>query len=85
MSCCDDFGNCRQGRDCPVRAANSFPHVTGCSQKAPIAHSQQAPAAIETVASDRKGKLLHMAEWLALTAAMVFALAASAGFFNFGA
>lgn len=19
MNCCDDFGNCRQGRDCPVR------------------------------------------------------------------
>ena len=19
MSCCDEFGNCRQGRDCPVR------------------------------------------------------------------
>lgn len=21
MSCCDDWGNCRQGRDCPARAA----------------------------------------------------------------
>jgi len=21
MSCCDEFGNCRQGRDCPVRVA----------------------------------------------------------------
>lgn len=21
MSCCDDFGNCTQGRNCPVRAA----------------------------------------------------------------
>lgn len=19
MNCCDDFGNCRQGRDCPIR------------------------------------------------------------------
>ena len=19
MNCCDEFGNCRQGRDCPVR------------------------------------------------------------------
>ena len=19
MNCCDDYGNCRQGRDCPVR------------------------------------------------------------------
>jgi hypothetical protein len=21
MSCCDDYGNCNQGRDCPVRVA----------------------------------------------------------------
>ena len=21
MNCCDEFGNCRQGRDCPVRNA----------------------------------------------------------------
>ncbi len=21
MNCCDDFGNCNQGRDCPVRVA----------------------------------------------------------------
>ena len=21
MNCCDDYGNCRQGRDCPVRIA----------------------------------------------------------------
>ena len=21
MNCCDDYGNCRQGRDCPVRQA----------------------------------------------------------------
>lgn len=21
MSCCDEFGNCNQGRDCPVRVA----------------------------------------------------------------
>jgi hypothetical protein len=19
MNCCDDYGNCRQGRDCPIR------------------------------------------------------------------
>ena len=22
-SCCDDFGNCRQGRDCPVRSTHT--------------------------------------------------------------
>ena len=21
MNCCDEYGNCRQGRDCPVRRA----------------------------------------------------------------
>ena len=21
MNCCDDYGNCKQGRDCPVRYA----------------------------------------------------------------
>jgi hypothetical protein len=24
MNCCDDYGNCRQGRDCPVRIACSL-------------------------------------------------------------
>ena len=24
-NCCDDYGNCRQGRDCPVRRVNSVP------------------------------------------------------------
>ena len=23
MNCCDDYGNCRQGRDCPVRIARA--------------------------------------------------------------
>ena len=23
MNCCDDYGNCRQGRDCPVRVAHA--------------------------------------------------------------
>lgn len=25
MNCCDEFGNCRQGRDCPVRAVKTPP------------------------------------------------------------
>jgi len=24
MNCCDEYGNCRQGRDCPVRIADAF-------------------------------------------------------------
>ena len=30
MNCCDDYGNCNQGRDCPVRASRrikAYPHV----------------------------------------------------------
>lgn len=27
MNCCDAFGNCRQGRDCPTRAPVSLPGV----------------------------------------------------------
>jgi len=34
MNCCDDYGNCRQGRDCPVRVAHTpqpltFNHLLG--------------------------------------------------------
>lgn len=25
MNCCDDYGNCRQGRDCPVRTTRAAP------------------------------------------------------------
>ena len=25
MNCCDDFGNCRQGRDCPARRQAAYP------------------------------------------------------------
>jgi hypothetical protein len=24
MNCCDEYGNCRQGHDCPVRIAHSL-------------------------------------------------------------
>ena len=69
-TCCD-FG-CNQGRDCPVRRANSFPLVTGHSLKAP-------PQPVEPVPVDRKDQLIQSARWLALTVAMV---AATAGFFT---
>ena len=25
MNCCDDYGNCRQGRDCPIRPIGFVP------------------------------------------------------------
>jgi hypothetical protein len=33
MNCCDEYGNCRQGRDCPVRRATP----TDPSPKYPVA------------------------------------------------
>lgn len=28
MNCCDDYGNCRQGRDCPARRESAGPAVS---------------------------------------------------------
>ena len=28
MNCCDEYGNCRQGRDCPVRVARAAQPLT---------------------------------------------------------
>ena len=28
MNCCDEYGNCRQGRDCPVRIARAAQPLT---------------------------------------------------------
>jgi hypothetical protein len=27
MNCCDEFGNCRQGRDCPIRTQKTITTV----------------------------------------------------------
>ena len=72
-NCCD-FG-CTQGCDCPVRRANAFPIVTGCSLKAP-------PQPVEPVPVDRKDRLIHLAQWLAPSVVLVATVAATAGFFT---
>lgn len=35
MNCCDEFGNCRQGRDCPVRNAAAAATEIGADDYAP--------------------------------------------------
>ena len=72
-NCCDF--DCSQGRDCPVRRANAFPIVTGCSLKAP-------PLPVEPVPVDRKDQALHPFQWLARSAVLVATVAATAGFFT---
>ena len=32
MNCCDEYGNCRQGRDCPVRKRHAVQYDTGLDQ-----------------------------------------------------
>lgn len=73
MSCCSY--NCTESDGCPVRRANQFPIVTGCSLKAP-------PQPVEPVPVDRKDRLIHLAQWLALSVVLVATVAATAGFFT---
>lgn len=62
MNCCQY--ECTGGTDCPVRAAKSFPEVTGCSTKTPPAQCTRAQAAIERIADDSADKTMRRAGWL---------------------
>ena len=35
MNCCDDYGDCTQGRDCPVRTGKVLPHQVTHVQPGP--------------------------------------------------
>ena len=44
MNCCDDYGDCRQGRDCPARKA-----YTGPARKAYTGPAKPIPTHIELI------------------------------------
>ncbi len=61
MNCCDDYGDCRQGRDCPARVA-------------PI--GRRTPRYPEAVPeSPSRIYLRHVAKWILITVAYLLALA----------
>ena len=85
-TCCD-FG-CNQGRDCPVRTfyietEGVFPMTTGCSLKAPIEPARIPLPPIEPP-SDTADRVIHLAQWLAVTVVFIATVAATAGFFTKG-
>ncbi len=61
MNCCDEYGNCRQGRDCPARVAKV---------------GKRTPKAIKGAAKpqplDMRRNLRHLAKWMLITIAVIF-------------
>ena len=51
MNCCDDYGNCNQGRDCPIRVAKYRPVMRAADPLPPSVWRQQ---------------LRYLAEWVLL-------------------
>lgn len=57
MNCCDEFGDCRQGRDCPVRRSN---------QVAPIGRSYPRVIPTQPTAPQAPAQWRHLAKWLGI-------------------
>jgi hypothetical protein len=36
LNCCDDYGNCRQGRDCPIRKSQAKREIRGLAAAAGV-------------------------------------------------
>ena len=64
MNCCDEYGDCRQGRDCPVRVAK-------------IGRKDHAPAPLP--ASFWRAYLKHLAKWMLIAIAVLLVSAAVVG------
>jgi hypothetical protein len=64
MNCCDEYGDCRQGRDCPVRVAK-------------VGRKDHAPAPLP--ASFWRAYLKHLAKWMLIAIAVLLVSAAVVG------
>jgi hypothetical protein len=64
MNCCDEYGDCRQGRDCPVRVAR-------------VGRKDHAPAPLP--ASLWRAYLKHLAKWMLIAIAVLLVSAAVVG------
>jgi hypothetical protein len=64
MNCCDEYGDCRQGRDCPVRVAK-------------VGRKDHAPAPLPT--SFWRAYLKHLAKWMLICIVVLFAAAIATG------
>jgi len=54
-NCCDDYGNCNQGRDCPIRNTETRPHRFGSSYDA----RKYPDAFVKPAAVAKIGKRMH--------------------------
>ena len=61
MNCCDEYGDCRQGRDCPVRTKPA--KVAKVKQRAP-----KHPAPLRQ-GDHWRANLRHLAKWLLIVLA----------------
>lgn len=64
MNCCDEYGECRQGRDCPIRVAK-------------VGRKDHAPAALPH--SPWRVYVKHLAKWMLICIAVLFAAAITTG------
>ena len=42
MNCCDEYGECRQGDDCPIRTVVVLPHQAACAARRKAAEQEAA-------------------------------------------
>lgn len=69
-NCCDDYGNCNQGRDCPIRH----------SKVARVGRKDHDKAALPR--SPWPVYMKHLAKWMLICVAVLFAAAIIAGVAN---
>lgn len=67
MNCCDEYGNCRQGRDCPIRA----------ERVARIGRKDYAKEPLR--GSPWRIYLRYLAKWLLITLSVMMASAVVVG------